>query len=392
MTESNRDMRRDFHIEDDVLNTRFEEVMDDLLQHCPVARSNQGDGYYLINRHRDVGKCARDWRTFSSADGWQLNAPDGTLPILPEDSDPPYHNAWRKELNPFFTRDAVSRLDGFARDCAAELIDPLVDQGSCEFVRDVAAILPGRVLFEEILPVPVADLPVLFKDIDTFSFGPLEDRTDAFARVHAYLEKFLKERASQAPKGDLVDVILNGVEKDGAPCPWEDKVYVILDVVFGGLATTTHVMSAAIYHLAAHPDIRADLLAHPDLIDKAVEEAIRLYPPVVAPARTVKQQTEVAGVSLKPGDRVALNFAAASRDPEACQNPGDFDMRRQEVVHATFGLGPHRCIGEHLARLEIRAAVTEFLKRVPDFDIAPGTGPVFESGQLRTMKELNLAW
>ncbi len=387
-----RNMYDDFDIEDPSLSTRFEEVMDDLVARCPVAHSRIGAGYSVINRYEDVRQCAMDWQTFSSADGWQLNPPEGTIQILPEDSDPPYHNNWRRVLNPPFSRPAVRKLDAFARKRAGELLDALAPRGECEFVADYAALLPGQILFEQILPVPVDDLPTLFEDIDIFSFGALEDRGPAFARVHAYLDRFLKDRQGQPPKGDLVDKIIAGVELNGDPCPWEDRVYTALDVVFGGLATTTHAMSAAIYHLAAHPDVRRDLLANPEYVTNAVEEVARLYAPVVAPARTVTTEVEIAGVPFKAGDRIALNFASASRDPDACTNPEIFDIRRSEIIHTAFGVGPHRCLGEHLARLEIQITIEEFLKRIPEFSLKPGTQPSYESGQLRAMRDLHLVW
>ena len=106
------------------------------------------------------------------------------------------------------------------------------------------------------------------------------------------------------------------------------------------------------------------------MIDAVVEETIRLYPPVVAAARTVRAATEVAGVALKPGDRVALNFAASGRDPEACNEPGKFDPRRGQIVHTTFGVGPHRCLGEHLARLEMKVFIEEWVRRIPAFSVA----------------------
>ncbi|MFN3233021.1 MAG: hypothetical protein ACE363_12820 [Alphaproteobacteria bacterium] len=167
-TEPERTLCEDFDIEDPSLSLQFEEVMDGLVAHCPVAHSTVGAGYSVINRYEDVRRCALDWQTFSSADGWQLNPPDGTIPILPEDSDPPYHNNWRRVLNPPFSKPAVRRLDAFARQRAGELIDGLAPRGECEFVADYAALLPGQILFEQILPVPVDDLPELFNDIDIF--------------------------------------------------------------------------------------------------------------------------------------------------------------------------------------------------------------------------------
>jgi cytochrome P450 len=392
-TRTGRDMHTDFDIEDPSLAENFEGVLDDLVAHCPVARSTVGDGYHVINRHADVRRVGRDWRTFSSADGWMLNAPPGeSIPILPEDSDPPYHNTWRGVLNPFFTPSAVARLEDAARDYARELLDAMEPKGSCEFIADFAAQLPGQILFNTVVPIPVDDLPQLFHDIDTYSFGPLDERIPAFGRVYEYLHVFLKDRAAQEPRGDIIDVIVAGVDKDGEPCPLEDKVHILLDVIFGGLATTTHAMSGAAYHFATHPDIRHDLAANPELIPNAVEEVVRLYPPVVAPARTVKHDVEVAGVQLKAGDRVAVNFAAASRDPDVCANPGQFDIRRTDVVQTAFGVGVHRCLGAHLARLELKVTIEELLARIPDFELVPGTRPTYESGQLRTMKNLRLQW
>lgn len=386
-------LARQFDIDDPLFATEFENVLDHLVARCPVAHSSVGPGYRIFNRYRDVRRCAQDWRTFSSADGWMLNPPEGNIAILPEDLDPPYHSEWRRVLNPFFTANAVAALAAPARAYAGELIDRFAPRGHCEFVADFAAQLPGLVLFKHILPVPVEDLPTLFEDIDIYSFGPLEARTPAFGRVYAYLQSFLEERAGQPSRGgDIVDVILAGVEKDGAPCGWDDKVHVVLDVVFGGLATTTHAMSGAIYALAADRSLRAGLTREPARVDTAVEETVRLYAPVVAVGRSVRADCEVGGESLRAGERIALNYAAASRDPEVCGEPARFDITRSEVVHTAFGVGPHRCLGEHLARLEIRVAIEEFLARIPEFEVAPGTQPSYESGQLRTMKSLHLRW
>lgn len=381
-----------FDIEHPVFAERFEDALEHLVSHCPIARSERGPGYHAFNRYADVRKAGQDWRTFSSADGWMMDPPAGNLPILPEDSDPPYHNEWRRVLNPFFATGAVDALADKARGYADELIAGFADRGQCEFVADFAAQLPGLVLFKHILPVPVTDLPELFANIDTYSFGATDERAPAFGRVYEYLEQFLQARKQQPPQNDLVDVLLAGVDKDGAPCPWDDQVSIALDVVFGGLATTTHAMAGAIFELAKAPGVRRSVLAQPQQLNTAVEETVRMYAPVVLVGRTVKVDTTVGGMAFKAGDRVALNFAAASRDPAVCSNPRAFDVTRSEVVHTAFGVGPHRCIGEHMARLEIRVAMQAMLARIPDFEVLPGTAPTYESGQLRTMSQLHLRW
>jgi cytochrome P450 len=381
-----------FDIEDPAFAEQFEDVLEYLITKCPVAHSEVGRGYHVFNRYMDVRRCAADWRTFSSTDGWLLNPPAGNLPILPEDLDPPYHTAWRRVLNPFFSPEAVGRLETSARRYAGELVDRFAPRGWCEYVAEFAAQLPGLILFQHIIPVPVDDLPMLFHNIEVYAFGPVAERAAAFGRVHAYLEQFLAARRNAPAREDLVDVLLAGVEHDGAPCSWEDKVHTTLDVVFGGLATTTHAIAGAMYELATKPEVRQEVLRNPGCLATAVEETVRLHAPVVAVGRTVRADVEVSGVAVKAGERVALNFAAASRDPEMCANPRTFDVHREEVMHTAFGIGPHRCLGEHLARLEIRIAIEEFLKRIPDFALEPGAQPQYESGQLRTMKHLRLRW
>jgi cytochrome P450 len=381
-----------FDIEDPAFAEQFEDVLEHLVTKCPVAHSTVGPGYHVFNRYQDVRRCAADWRTFSSTDGWMLNPPEGNLPILPEDLDPPYHTTWRRVLNPFFSLEAVGRLEASARRYAGELVNRFAPRGWCEYVAEFAAHLPGLILFHHIIPVPVADLPTLFHDIDLYSFGPVTERAAAFGRVQAYLEQFLAVRREEPARNDLVDVLLAGVEHDGAPCSWEDKVHTTLDVVFGGLATTTHAIAGAMYELATKPDVRQAILRNPVCLTTAVEETVRLHAPVVAVGRTARVDVEVGGVAVKAGDRVALNFAAASRDSAMCENPRTFDVHRDEVVHTAFGIGPHRCLGEHLARLEIRVAIEEFLQRIPEFGLEPGTHPHYESGQLRTMKDLRLRW
>ncbi len=385
-------LERDFDIEDPVFAEDFEGALEHLVAKCPVAHSSVGPGYRVLNRYEDVRRAGADWRTFSSADGWMLDPPEGNLPILPEDLDPPYHTAWRRVLNPFFRPSAIRDIEPEIRRYARDLLDGFAGRGECEFVSEFAAQLPGLVLFRHLIPVPVEDLPTLFREIDTYSFGAPEERAPAFGRVLAYLEGFLRARGEADEQGDVIDAVLTGVERDGSPCPWADKVHTLLDLVFGGLATTTHAIAGAVYELAQAPEARRAICDDQACLETAIDETVRLHAPVVAVGRTVKADVEVHGVPLRAGDRVALNYAAASRDPEVCSNPRRFDVHREEVVHTAFGVGPHRCIGENLARLEIRVSIEEVLRRIPEFALAPGTRPEFESGQLRTMKTLRLAW
>jgi cytochrome P450 len=174
--------------------------------------------------------------------------------------------------------------------------------------------------------------------------------------------------------------------------PWEHRVSILVDLTFGGIATTTYVMAGAINHLATTPADRETLVNDPELIPRAVEEFVRVFPPVVALGRTCTRDVEVAGTEMKEGEFVLLGYGAASRDPRAVENAAEVDISRDSVLHSAFGVGPHRCIGSNLARLELKCTFEEWLKRIPEFSIKPGTAPVFETGILRTMKDLQLVF
>ena len=387
-----RDMFNDFDIDDPSFNENFTAVLDEFVAKCPVARSNVGDGYYVINRYEDVRKAGQDWETFSSAKGFQPNRPDGVPYLYPEESHPPNHDKWRRELHPYFAPRALAQLEDQIRADARELIDEFIESGTCDFVADFAAELPGRAFFKNLIDVPVEDLPMLLTAMDAGIYGPVEERAEAFGRAFAYLGEHLAKRRDNPGPGDLLDVIAAGVDKDGEVAPWEDRVSIITDLTLGGIATTTYVMSGAIHHLATHPEDRKDLANNPALIPNAVEEFARVFPPVVALGRSVTKDVEVAGTQLKEGDFVLLNYASASRDPDAVENPSKLDIHREGIVHTAFGVGVHRCIGSHLARLELRIVLEEVLKRIPEFSVADGAVPEYETGVLRTMKSLPLVF
>jgi cytochrome P450 len=399
-----RDWFNDFDVEDPRFGENLEEILDEMVQKCPVGRSNVGNGYWTVNRHEDVRKCGQDWKTFSSAHGYMMNRPDGVTTILPEESDPPYHNTWRRALNPYFAPGVVSAIEDDARKYANELIDGIIDAGETEFIPDYGGKLPGLVLFKHVIPVPVDDIPMLFSVLDKSTWGPLEERAGAFEEVHQYCREFLKRRAEEPPRGDVIDAIVEGVvreagsrtpdrvQEEEAPASFDDKGYILLDLVFGGLVTTTHVMACGMHYLAMNPKARKMLAENPSLVPGAVEEFVRSYPPTVSVAREVMQDVDIAGKGIKKGEIVMLNYAAATRDPSVLDNASEVEIDREPFLQIAFGVGVHRCLGAHLARLNLRITFEEFLRRIPEFEVKPGTAPTYQTGQLRTMSDLHLVF
>lgn len=389
-----RDLVNDFDLDDPRFSDRFDETVDFMARKCPVVHSTVGKGYYLLNTQDDVRAAAQDWQTFSSAKGYMPNRPEGLPYLMPEESDPPIHTRWRRKLNPHLSPKTVATYEQPVRDDVNALIDRFIDRGECEFITELGALLPGWAFFKNILGVPIDDLPMLVNGVEEGTFSPdLEARAKHFAEVFAYLDKHLTWRSTQPAQGDLIDTILAGVTyEDGTESPWDHKVSILVDLTFGGIATTTFVMGSAIHHLATHPEQRQMLLDDPSLIENAIEEYARFFPPVVALGRTTTRDVEVSGTPIKAGEFVMLTYACASRDPRHMEEPEKIDIRRQGIPHSTFGVGPHRCIGSNLARVELTATLEEWLKRIPHFRVKPGTEPTYITGFLRSMRSLQLEW
>ncbi len=386
-----RDIYNDFDLDDPVFTDKHVEIIDDLVAKCPVAHSKVGKGYYIATQHAVVKNVGQNWRTFSAAKGYMPNRPEGVKYLIPEESDPPLHTSWRQSLNPFMGPAVVNDYDENIRNDVNALIDSFIDKGECDVITEFAAILPGWAFFKNILGVPVDDLAALVDGVEmgTFAEDP-EERGAKFGFVWEYLDSYLKMRSEEPSRGDMVDMIAAGVEyEDGTMSPWEDRVSVLMDVTFGGIATTTYVIGSVINWLAANPEARQLLIDEPETyMPRAIEEFARVFAPVVALGRTCTEDVEIGGKQLTEGDYILMMYAGASRDPAVVENPKTIDITRETVLHSAFGVGIHRCIGSNLARLELTAVFEEWLRRIPKWEIVGD--PVYVTGQLRSMRSLKI--
>jgi cytochrome P450 len=386
----------DFDLEHPEFNENFDEVLGELVEKCPVVRGTQStiaDGHYILNRYEDVKRAGQDWKTFSSAKGFDPNRDPNRPMLLPEESDPPIHTVWRRALNPFFSPEVVATYEDSIREEAIRLIEGFRSDGECDYVKQFSSVLPGSAMFKNVLGIPPEDVPWLIEEMHLGFHGPLKDRGTHLTNAFTHLGQHLAARAEQPNSGDLVDTIAAGVEyENGELSSFEDRASILTDLALGGIVTATFVMSGGMLHLAEHPEDRRALVDDPDRIPQAGEEFVRFYPPVVALGRSVTAPVEMGGHQFREDDFVLLNYASASRDPAVVDNPQQCDISRERITHSAFGVGVHRCIGSHLARLEIKVALEEWLRRIPHFELKPETRPQFETGILRTMKTLQLTW
>ena len=385
MTTLKRDYRTDYDLTDPELSAHWDEIVADLHAGCPVARSITGEGYWVVNGYDEVARCAKDWRTFSSVDGFMVNRPEGMPYFAPAEVDPPLQRALRAALEPFLRPKAVAALEPQVHAYANQLIDTFITNGEVEVVSQFANPLPQYVFSAVVAGMDPAEMPYL---LNAFSFvGPEAERAANFQRGMDRIEAYLRRRSHESPRGDIVDALLN-FEHDGYS--WMDKVGTLCQLTIGGIGTTGYAFSGGLYHLALNPDDRRKLVANPSRIPQALDEFLRLFLGVVNMARRVTTEVDVGGVSMANGDRVLLSYGAACRDPAVYQNPNELNIERAAVPHLAFGAGVHRCIGEGLARLVLRAGYETFLARIPEFEVAKDFVPEYETGSTRHMTRLPL--
>jgi cytochrome P450 len=338
-------------------------------------------GFWVLNRYEDIRECFQDADRFGQS-------PTGTIPVLafnrrmiPSTIDGPEHLKWRQILVPMFAPKTARALEPMLRSVASETVKRIADQGHCEFLKDYALQLPILRFCHELgLEDDVADELLHLGNEVTYGVDRvaadvgLEAAQAHRAHYGAKIEEMLvavvaKRRA--APGEDIVSSML-AAQYDGVPVTDDDVLNILTLLFFAGTDSSSGAIAYAMLHLATHPEDRARFVAHPEERDGLVEELLRLGA-VHYIARRVTRDTEFAGVSMKAGDMVSLPTAAANRDPEVFTDPGSFQPTRSGPAHVTFGLGRHRCLGMHQARLELRVALDEFHAVIPEYELDPTT-------------------
>ena len=389
-TRFGRDFETDFDLDAPEFSEHFEEIVDDFhASGCPIAHSKVGEGYWVLTRYDDIVSCAQDWETFSSRDGFMPNRPADMPFWYPVECDPPLHRSLRAALNPYFSPRAIQDKEADIRLHANALIDAFVAKEEVNIVADYAGPLPGYVFCGAIANMPSGDLAFLDRNFHAGMFGPVAERGPAMKRIEAYIDNFLEVRQSQPPRGDVVDAVLN-VEIDGYG--WKDRVGTIAQLTMGGTATTGFVIANALHYLATRTGDRRRLLDAPELLPTAVEEFIRVYAASPHDGRRVTREVDVAGTTLHRGDFVLMGYGSACRDPRVIAEPSRTDITRTPNRHLAFGAGIHRCIGSHLARLQLRISLETFLERIPDFWAPKGFTPKNQTGIIRSIDNIPICF
>jgi cytochrome P450 len=369
-------------------------IQDDLRQRCPIAHTERFGGAWLPTRYEDVAAVAYDTERFSSRSIIMSHfrpprdlAPIGGSP--PISSDPPFHHDARKLLLPPFTKAEIAKQEAATRRFCHSLIDAFGGQDVVDAARDYAQHIPMRVI-SDMLGFPPEDGPrfrVFVEDLLEGINLPPDERIERVGRLFDYLLDQVHEHLAN-PREDLTSYLINA-ELYGQKLTPDHVVGTMALLLIAGIDTSWSAIGASLWHLAKNPQDRTRLATAPALLPTAMEEFLRAYAPVTM-ARLVKQDMHWHGVDMKADDWILLSFPAANRDPAQFDRAGEVVIDREVNRHAAFGLGIHRCVGSHLARMELRVALEVWLERIPEFSLADPSAVIWAAGQIRGPRALPL--
>jgi cytochrome P450 len=370
-------------------------VYREAMSRCPVARSAM-IGLPIVCKYEDVVWALRHPEIFSSAMDMQI-ALGTQRPMIPQQIDPPLQTKFRKILDLRFNRQRMAELEPRVRVHANELIDKFIDKGECEYDRDYAVPLPCTA-FLGLMGLPIEDLELCLELKDGIIrpgvspeeiFKAAAMRQETGRRIYAYFERVIDERL--ANPGDDIVSYLTTAEIDGRRLTRNEMLDVCYLFLLGGLDTVTATLGCSTAYLAANPAHRQRLVEKPELIPAAIEELLRWETPVMGVPRVVKQKVTIGGVELQEGSIVTLMVGAANVDDAEFGDGCKVDFDRPANRHIAFGAGAHRCLGSHLARMELRVALEEWHRRIPEYAIKPGESPFYTPG-IREVRYLPLVW
>jgi cytochrome P450 len=333
----------------------------------PVVFMN---GYYYITRREDVLAALRNPKVFSSR--LALQPPGSPIPVLPLAFDPPEHTRYRRILQPFFSPHGLSKSRPVLVRHAADMIDAIAGRGECEVMKDLASPYPFQVFLDLYgLPLEDRDRLIAWKDAVIADKPYVTEADVAPARdLYQYLVDAIQQRREN-PGSDMLSAVMTG-EGDFTDLELLGMSHLL---ILAGLDTVTAAIGFSLLELARRPQLRARLRGNPKQIRVFIEEIIRLEPSAPVAPRVLTETVVVGGMTLPAGSSVHLCMAAVNRDGSDAISTDELVMDGKVHRHWGFGGGPHRCLGSHLARMELTVIVDEWLKRIPEFELAPGYQP-----------------
>jgi cytochrome P450 len=367
----------------------------------PIFWTPRNGGHWMAISHEANFEVARATESFSSeivpralVEAMRAQMPPGAprIPnLVPIFLDPPAHAAYRMPLASVFSPKTINALEGQIRAATRELVVRVAGQGGCEFMSAIAEPLPVQV-FLKMMGLPLERMQeyrALVREQMAAAADPPAKAMQRSFQILASMRDVIQAR-KEDPRDDLISLLWR-LEIDGRPTKQEDVEDFAFLLFMAGLETLMLAMGFAAHHLAGDAALQDRLRADPGLIAHAKEEMLRRYT-FIAPPRRVARDVVFQGVEMKKDERIILFLPGADLDDKRFPDPARYDLEREDTAHIAFNAGPHRCLGSHLARLELQVLYEELLAALPPFRLDPARPPVFHGGQNLGISSLHLVW
>ena len=354
----------------------------------PIFWNPTQGGYWVVTRAADILEICRDWQHFSSDPQFNYRRKHFPTRNLPAFYDPPEHTSARAIFAPVFSPGAVQSMEDDIRAFAGRLIEQYLPQGGCEFVHDIAQTFPVTI-FLKLADAPLDRREPMVEMANRYTRGDLQTTIGGQRDLANEIRGLVQSRMKN-PGTDIISRITQGTMM-GRNLTEEEILGSTVFVFMAGLDTVASMMSFIQLYLARHPEKYQELRDDPTRIRGAVEELMRISG-VVTMERGVCEEVTYKGVTFKPHDRVLLLLQVSGMDEAEVENPETVDFSRDVSKHLVFGAGIHRCLGSHLARIEIRVFLEEWIKRVPSFHVAAEGRLATLGGTVWCPDKLPLAW
>ncbi len=390
----------DHFLDAGLLANPHERVLELLREAPPVFWTPRNGGHWMVIGHKENYEASRNTEAFSS-ELVPAAMIEMAMPMLPPEVkriplptpinlDPPQHTIYRQPLQAAFSPRAMMARKDEIRALANELIDQIVDQGQCDFIAAVAEPLPVQV-FLKMMGLPL-ERSTEFRELVHEFLAPAQSPLDPLLRMRKVADAMAGEIEARRLelKDDLLSLLWKA-EIDGKPMTFELMEDFAVLLFIAGLDTVINGLGYGIRHLAANPDFQDELRAEPKLVVEAAEELLRRYTFTV-PTRRIARDVEFAGWQMKEGERLLIFLPGADLDAREFSNPEAFDMNRENNVHIAFGVGPHRCLGSHLARIELQVVYEQMVARLQRFRLDPEKPAKFRAGNIIAIDSLPLRW
>lgn len=341
-------------------------------ERCPFGHSDKCGGFWYALQAGTVKEAFNLPEKFVSSRGAVLPATVFPHTMIPINTDPPALYEWRSILNAHFSPQLMKSQESPLRKEAFELFDAALAKGRVDMVNDVAQPLTGKMTLRllGLDPDDWAAYAVPFHQV-VFSTVPWEEAEAAMKKMEGKLRSDIRARIGTPEATGLIKYLSEDAKFNGRPIT-EDEIWNILYIILGGgLDTTQSLVGSATVFLGENPDRQQELIDHPERLVGAIEEFLRVFPPTQNLARVAASDIEFKGVQFEENDRILVSLVGANHDPAEFPDPFKVDFEREPNRHFAFGMGPHRCLGSHLARIEAKVCLEALLDRAPGFGVEP---------------------